>query len=776
MYTPQNRRKEAGTVKSKKKQIIYISMWIFLFLTAYIIIYAYHHRDNDGLVYLIFNSYALLAAILSFGFVLYWQNVSRRKRLSEQKRLRAMVKGMTEPALLWKDNLSEAVLNDALIALGELSEHERSTEAKFLVPWIFGKKELNEEDIRELVLAKNREYPLSVKSGTPHNIVWNTSTVYTEDDGTVWFLSIGFDLAGIRQMESDLKTYSKKLAASENRNILTMELTDVGILLIEQGNPKLFPSEKLQQMIGLPAEQWDIENLRKRVFPIDLDVFDRHVETVRLHMKQCLGHTQVLELRLSGADQQYRWYSYRFKALQVGENGRLVVGGSVIDITADKEKDAKIEQIAYEDSVTGIPNRNKLMRMGEELYDCTIELGSSYWVIVSDVDRFHLINDTCGYEAGNELLRSFADAMTRQINTGGGFVARISGDNFAMILRDTGDPKLPDRILTKVQRTLATHATGALANRSLTCSAGYAKMPQDGGSFEEVLEHAEFALSSGADIISSINGYTKEMHDTIIRENDIEKMLIEAVMNHQLVMHYQPKISLKTGEIMGLEALVRWKKPDGTIVAPGVFIPIAERSLLITHITQFVLYETCRQIKLWQTMGLPRMIVSINMSSTDFYQDNICQQVQNALKRYELDPQILEIELTESLALKDQSMTISRMNEMRALGIHLAMDDFGTGYSSLSYIQNLPFTMLKLDQSFVRHMEDDPVVQEIVSSVVRIAKAKQIETIAEGVETPEQAKQLRISGCDYIQGYLASKPLPAGEIEQYIRANNCIVY
>ena len=765
-------------MNTKKKKIIYISMWIFLFLTAYIIIYAFHHRDNDGLVYLIFNSYALLAAMLSFGFVLYWQYNSRRRQTSEQKRLRTLVKNISEPAMLWADDMSEAVLNDALIQLGELSDHEQRVEAKFLVPWVFGKKEITEEEIRELVLAKNREYPLTVKSGTPHNVVWNTSSILTDEEGITWFLSIGFDLAGIRQMESDLKAYSKKLAASENRNMLTMELTDVGILLIEQGNKKLFPSDKLQQMIGLPEAEWDIENLRKRVFPIDLDVFDRHVETVRLHMKQCLGHTQVLELRLCGADQQYRWYSYRFKALQIGENGRLVVGGSVIDITTEKEKDAKIEQIAYEDSVTHIPNRNKLMKMGEELYDCTVELGSSYWVIVTDIDRFHLINDTCGYAAGNELLSSFADIMSRQINTAGGFVSRISGDNFAMIIRDSGDPNLPERIMTKIQRTLATRATGALANRALTCSAGYAKMPQDGASFERVLEHAEFALSTGSDIIGSVYSYTKEMHDTIIRENDIEKMLSEAVMNNQLVMYYQPKISLKTGEIMGLEALVRWKKPDGTIVSPGVFIPIAERSLLITHITQFVLYDTCRQIRLWQTMGLPNLVVSINMSSTDFYQENICQQVQNALKHYQLDPKLLEIELTESLALKDQNMTISRMNEMRALGIHIAMDDFGTGYSSLSYIQKLPFTMLKLDQSFVRHMEDDPVVQEIVSSVVRIAKAKQIETIAEGVETPEQARQLRLSGCDYMQGYLASKPLPAGEIEQFIRANanNKIVY
>ena len=174
---------------------------------------------------------------------------------------------------------------------------------------------------------------------------------------------------------------------------------------------------------------------------------------------------------------------------------------------------------------------------------------------------------------------------------------------------------------------------------------------------------------------------------------------------------------------------------------------------------------------LWQKMGLPQTVMSINMSSTDFYQDNVCTLVQQALEKYGMPPEMLEIELTESLALRDIDLTIARMNEMRSLGVQIAMDDFGTGYSSLSYIQQLPFTMLKLDRSFVLHMEDDIVVQEIVSSVVRIARAKSIRTIAEGVETPEQARQLRLSGCNYAQGYLYGKPMPAQELEQFMRRN-----
>ena len=760
-------------MKQLKKQLAYVAMMSFAILTAYVIIYAYHHRDKDDLVYVIFNSYALVAVILSFIFVLYWQHVQNRKRVSSQKRLRALVRNLTEPAMLWDDALKTVVLNEALLNLTELREPEDGFDAKYVVPWIFGKKEITDADIREIVLTKNKEYELTVKSGSPHNIIWNTSSVHTDDDGLTVFLSIGFDLANIRMMESELKDYSQRLAASERRYMLTMELTDVGILLIEQGNRKLYPSEKLRQMIGIPGETWTVEDIRARVYPMDLTLFDNHVQTVRNQMGRYLNETQVLELRVCGPDNRYRWYSYRFKALQREGSPLLSIGGSVIDITKEKEKDARIEQIAYEDSVTRIPNRNRLIMMGQELFQCTAELGSSYWVIVTDIDRFHLINDTCGYANGNELLRSFADILTRQINNGGygGFAARISGDNFAMILRDGGDEQLPQKILSKVQRSLATQAVGPFENHALTCSAGYAKMPRDGSTFEQVLEHAEFALSTGVNTMGSITPYTTAMHDKIIEDTNLEKQLSDGIMKGELELWYQPKVSLESGAVMGVEALIRWRRPDGTIIGPDRFIPMAERSQLITHITRFVLFEACRQAMLWQKLGLPQVVMSINMTSVDFYQDNVCALVRSALEKYGMPPELLEIELTESIALRDIDLTVARMNELRQLGVQIAMDDFGTGYSSLSYIQRLPFTMLKLDRSFVLHMEDDIVVQEIVSSVVRIARAKSIRTIAEGVETPEQAKQLRLSGCDYAQGFLYSRPMVAASAEQFLRQN-----
>ncbi|MBR4201645.1 MAG: GGDEF domain-containing protein [Oscillospiraceae bacterium] len=752
-----------------KNHLLVSIVVVFSLLTGYMIAFAFRHREQGDLVFIIFNIYALIAVVVSFLAVLRRKRLETFKRDISRKRLFYLAKNISSPAMLWNDRLTELIMNDALTELSEMKMRS-DFDAKLVVPIFFGKKTLTDADISALVSSKDQEFSFTAPSGMPHDIIWNTTAVETDDDGTTWLLSIGLDLNRIRKMQSELETYSKRLNVSEGRHNLTMELTDVGLLLIEQGNDKLFPSEKLQAMLGLKSDVLTVQELRKRIYPLDVVAFDSHVQTMRNHMRDFIGRTETLELRICAADGQYRWYSYRFKATDTAESGRLVVGGSVIDVTKEKEKDAQIEQIAYEDAVTGLPNRNKLMIMGNELYQCTLELSNAYWVIVIDIDRFHLINDTCGYAAGNELLKSFADAMIRQQNLGG-FGARISGDNFALIMRDTGDDDAPAKVVGRIQRVLATKAVGALSNRSLTCSAGFAKMPSDGGSFEEILEHAEFALSSGSKVHGSINRYTHEMHDTIIQESNLETQLSEAVMNNELVLYYQPKVSLETGEIIGMEALIRWKHPSGKLISPGVFIPIAERSQLIIQITRFVMDEAVRQAKLWQTMGLPEIVMSINFSSTDFYQNNICNQIQKTLRRHGLDPRFLEIELTESMALMDIDTTASRMQELREAGIQLAMDDFGTGYSSLSYLHELPFTMVKLDRSFVVNMHDDPVVQEIVHSVARIAAAKQIKTIAEGVETPEQAKILREAGCDYVQGFLYGHPMSAQEAEQFIRNN-----
>jgi len=218
-----------------------------------------------------------------------------------------------------------------------------------------------------------------------------------------------------------------------------------------------------------------------------------------------------------------------------------------------------------------------------------------------------------------------------------------------------------------------------------------------------------------------------------------------------------------------MEALIRWIKPDGTVIPPSDFIPVAENSMLITQISRFVLREACRQNKEWHDMGLGPVTVSINLSAIDFYQTNVTETIRSTLEETGLEAKYLDVELTESLALKDIDHAISQMQEIKNLGVKLSMDDFGTGYSSLSYIQMLPISLLKLDRSFIVYLEDDEISREIVSAVIRIAKSKKIETIAEGIETVGQGEILKKSGCDYAQGYFFGKPMPADRFEEFLR-------
>ncbi len=303
----------------------------------------------------------------------------------------------------------------------------------------------------------------------------------------------------------------------------------------------------------------------------------------------------------------------------------------------------------------------------------------------------------------------------------------------------------------------------------MTCSAGYCKMSDGGGDFAKVLDHAEFSLSMSDGTKNDIIRYDNAVHDKIIKSAAIENELVKAIENNELVLYYQPKIHLGNGTLIGMEALIRWVRSDGTVVPPSEFIPVAESSLLITKISDFVLYEACRQNKTWQDMGLPPITVSINLTAVDFYQTDVKESIIKALDATGLDPQWLDVELTESLALKDIDHAIQQMQEIRDLGVKLSMDDFGTGYSSLSYIQVLPITLLKLDRSFIMYLEEDEISREIVSAVIRIAKSKKIETIAEGIETIGQADILKEAGCDHAQGYFYGKPMPKDKFEEFMQ-------
>lgn len=720
----------------------------------------------------IIGCYLVCVVISAFILAAVLKRRAKVRAAKEKQYLSSIMHNINAMVIIWESNFHYVEVNDVLTAAtgyaaSDLQDNARNIQ-KLLPPDAFA------PSLQAIINNRDEEFRVTAKNGAKLSVIWNTSLMFVEKnkDRTKYIMmSIGLDMSENNKMKEELISYSEKLTDSENKFSMAMEFSGIGLLLKEQGDYRYYLSEQLRNMTGINKEYITIKELLDHVHPGDTIVFD----TISAALTDTSGKSDEMndvEFRMhSEADKPYRWYQYRYRITPAENIMNAKVGGAIIDITKDKEKDTLIEKMAYIDDVTQIYNRNKFMMIGQEIYDCSIgtpNSGIDYWVIVFDIDDFHIINDTCGYLSGNKLLNEFAAIILRSI-TSGGFGARIGGDNFAVLIKDEGDDALPIAVIDKIQTGLAGAMGDKLGNQPVSCSAGYCKMSDGGDDFAQVLDRAEFSLSLSGDARGNVVRYDIKIHDKIIQSNIIEKELAAAIDNNELVLYYQPKIDLSNGALMGMEALVRWIKPDGTVVPPGSFIPVAESSMLITRISEFVLREACRQNKEWQDKGYPPITVSINLTAVDFYQTNVTESIKNALDRSGLEAQYLDVELTESLALKDIDHAVHQMEEIKSLGVKLSMDDFGTGYSSLSYIQILPITLLKLDRSFVMYLEEDEISREIVSAVIRIAKSKKIETIAEGIETSGQVDILKKSGCDLAQGYFFGKPMPADKFEEFMQ-------
>lgn len=740
---------------NNKSKSILASAIIIAIATVFVITYVIWHPETAAitlLVYLITIFSVLIIALITRSV---YKQINSSIDIGD---IAEITENLNTEIIIWTDDCSAVFFNKRMrTLLGiENCDFDHAAELKKA----FGVKALDNDTLARLVDNKVDEAVFVGADGRKNSIAWSTSLIKQINNCNL-YMSAGFNLTEMKKMQVNLES-------TNDRFNLSMELAEIGVIICSDMK-NYNASPEMVRMLGLKSDTISTKDFSLLIHPNDRMQYE---SSMKMLVRNNFSDDEVksIEIRIKSADGMYRWYSYRFKAMRTGNDHLPLIGGALLDVTDEHEKDVLIERLAYIDEVTEIANRNKLVNVGQETYECCKHLNYSYWIIVLDIDRFHIVNDTCGYENGNSLLRDFAHILYKFVSPGG-LAARISGDNFALVLRDYGDDELPARTALTIQEEIMKLAVDDFASINLTCSAGYSKMPEDGNSFLDVLEHAEFALKSGSEAQGSISAYEPSMHDSIIGNTELEKALADAIDNNELQLFYQPKIDLSTGKLMGVEALVRWIKPDGTIVKPDSFVPIAESSHLIGRISEFVLNEACRQNMLWQRMGYPSITMSINFASSDFYQKDLKEKVFEALVKSGLEPKWLEVELTESLALSDIDFAVSQMNKLRDLGVKLAMDDFGTGYSSLSYLQILPITLLKLDRSFITDIEHDNIAYEIVSAVIRIAKSKKIETIAEGIENPTQEKILRLAGCDYAQGYLYGKPMPPQEIERFFENN-----
>jgi diguanylate cyclase (GGDEF)-like protein len=425
--------------------------------------------------------------------------------------------------------------------------------------------------------------------------------------------------------------------------------------------------------------------------------------------------------------------------------------------------------VAQHDVLTGLPNRSLLQDRLSQAIAYSERTLHPVWVMLIDLDRFKFVNDSMGHKAGDVLLMTVAARLRtalRETDT----VARLSGDEFVAILTEHADERLSADIVQRVMDSVAQPVMLGNKEFFVTCSIGVAVYPTDGAPAEALIEHADIAMYRAKKLgRNNFQFYTPAMNEEAMERVRIEGALRNALERNEFVLHYQPQVDLATGAIVGMEALIRWRHPELGMVAPNRFISVAEETGLIVPIGAWVIRTACAQNKLWQEAGLGPLRVAVNLSARQFSSPNLVAELREVLDHTGLPPSLLEIELTESLFMSDVNLAVDLLHSMKALGVKLSIDDFGTGYSSLSYLSRFPIDVLKIDRSFVNDITRDANDAAIVDSIIALAHNLKLAVIAEGVETAEQLAYLREHGCDEMQGYFFSRPLPAQEFEQLLK-------
>ncbi len=429
------------------------------------------------------------------------------------------------------------------------------------------------------------------------------------------------------------------------------------------------------------------------------------------------------------------------------------------DITPHLQAQQEIRQLAYFDTLTGLPNRQLFHERCKELLS---KSGTrSVGVLMLDLDRFKGINDTFGHEMGDQLLQEVSQRLTDCLEKGA-ILARLGPDEFAVAVEDIASPEIFSFLAEKV--LLALSAPIELEDQMLYCSAsiGLAMYPMDGGNVEILIKHAGVALHKAKE--QSTGGYrfySPEMNLVTGQRLAMETHLRQALERQELSLHYQPQIDLHSGKVIGMEALLRWDSPALGSIPPNRFIPLAEETGVILPIGEWVLETACRQLKEWHRAGFHNLRMAVNISGCQFKQPDFINRIDRILEKAGLDPEHLEVELTESIVMERSEETLMTLTDLRVRGIKLAIDDFGTGYSMLSYLKYFPIDRIKIDRSFVRDITTDSDDAAITEAIVVMAHSLKLKVVAEGVETEEQLEFLRRCGCEEVQGYYFSRPHPA---------------
>ena len=590
------------------------------------------------------------------------------------------------------------------------------------------------------------------KNGTIHPH-WLTISVVTDTGSkTTHYVGTYTDVTERKRAEEELALMAKVFTHSGEAIIIT----DANVRIVKT-------NATFSRLTGYAEEE--VLGKNPKILSAGITPGEVYQEMWASLIKHGVWAGELWDRRKTGEAYQ-KWLSIAAITNKDGQVSHYL--GSFSDISERKASEARILHLAHHDALTQLPNRLSLLNRLAQVVNFAKRNNSHAEVMMIDLDRFKIINDTLGHHVVDQLLIEVANRLTQSVRESD-IVARLGGDEFVVVLSDVDSVADAARIADKIVLTASAPYQIASNELRTSPSIGIALYPDDASEIGDLIKYADVAMyAAKAKGGRNYQFFTTQMSLAASSRMVIEADLRTALEQRQFLLHYQPQLDLRTGKLVGVEALIRWQHPGRGLIPPMEFIPIAEETGLISAIGDWVLTEACQQLKQWQNEGITHIRMSVNLSARQFSDRSLPDQIQSTLAEAGVAPGCLDLEVTESMAMASPDDTISMLRTLAGGGISLSVDDFGTGYSSLAYLKLFPLNILKIDRSFVKDIETDPNDADICDVIVLLAHQLGLEVIAEGVETEAQLKFLISIGCEKIQGYLLSKPLPADQAKDFI--------
>ena len=556
-----------------------------------------------------------------------------------------------------------------------------------------------------------------------------------------------------------------QLAQTRKNLALAVEASTTGMIMVDGEGRITLTNAQTDTMFGYPSGALVGVSIQALIPPAQRE---QHALLVQSYLHGPTERKMGEGRELFGRHKLGHDFRVEIGLTPISDEGNHYVIASIVDVTTRVEHEQRINQLIYFDPLTGLPNRTLLQDRVSQAIRTASRVNACLAIFFLDLDHFKNVNDSLGHSTGDDLLVAVGERLKTSVRESD-TVARLGGDEFviALAVADATDAAV---IAIKLQESLSQPYVIGPHMLVATPSIGIAMYPEDGADFAVLYQHADTAMYQAKE--DGRNGYrffTKKMHSHTERMLTLGNAMHKALEQEQFYLNYQPQLSVDGRRVVGVEALLRWLHPTLGMISPAEFIPLAESNGQIISIGTWVLRTAVRQLRAWMDAGLPPMVMAVNLSAVQFRQPNLPVLVTQILEEAALPPHYLELELTEGVTMGDPQSAIGVMDELHARGVRMSIDDFGTGYSSLSYLKKFKIYKLKIDQSFVRDIATDPDDRAIVTAIVEMSHSLGFVAIAEGVETPAQQEFLIQNGCDEVQGYLFSKPLPADQIAQFVK-------